>query len=77
MTSKRRGNERKAKTRAKVRLTKWGLGSDDPARVGKWASTHGKPCSCYMCGNPRRHFGEKTRQELIADINFEEMKGEI
>ena len=24
-------------------------------------------CSCSMCGNPRRHFGEKTRQELLAE----------
>ena len=22
------------------------------------------PCSCFACGNPRRHFGEKTRQEI-------------
>ena len=21
------------------------------------------PCSCAMCGNPRRHFGKKTLQE--------------
>ena len=25
------------------------------------------PCSCVMCGNPRRHFGQKTRQELLAE----------
>ena len=24
-----------------------------------------KPCSCFMCGNPRRCFGEKTRQEIL------------
>jgi len=23
----------------------------------------GKPCSCFMCGNPRKHFSEKTMQE--------------
>lgn len=22
-----------------------------------------KPCSCWMCGNPRRHLGEVTLQE--------------
>lgn len=27
-------------------------------------STHRKPCSCTGCGNPRRHFGERTRPEL-------------
>lgn len=24
-------------------------------------------CSCWSCGNPRRHFGAKTRQEKRAD----------
>jgi len=23
-------------------------------------------CSCWMCGNPRRYFGERTLQERIA-----------
>lgn len=27
------------------------------------------PCSCHMCGNPRRHWGEYTQQERVADIN--------
>jgi len=22
-------------------------------------------CSCWMCGNPRRFFGELTRQEML------------
>lgn len=26
-----------------------------------------KPCSCWMCGNPRRHLGEKSLQERSAD----------
>lgn len=25
-------------------------------------------CSCSMCGNPRRHFGLRTRAEMIADL---------
>ncbi len=25
------------------------------------------PCSCYMCGNPRKHFKEKTIQERRHD----------
>ena len=25
-------------------------------------------CSCHMCGNPRRAWGEKTRQELRAEM---------
>ena len=31
-----------------------------------------KPCSCSCCGNPRRHFNEKTRKEIINNINFKE-----
>jgi len=27
-------------------------------------------CSCWMCGNARRHFGQKTLQELKADEKF-------
>ncbi len=27
-------------------------------------------CSCWMCGNPRKCFGEKTRQEALATLNF-------
>lgn len=23
-------------------------------------------CSCWMCGNPRKYFNEKTKQELIS-----------
>jgi len=26
------------------------------------------PCSCFMCGNPRRHFEEKTIQEKKFDL---------
>jgi len=28
------------------------------------------PCSCPMCGNPRRHLGQKTVQERKADEAF-------
>ncbi len=27
-------------------------------------------CSCWMCGNPRKYFGEKTRQEIIFEEIF-------
>ncbi|MTH94752.1 hypothetical protein E1297_01780 [Roseibium sp. RKSG952] len=26
-------------------------------------SDHLASCSCYMCGNPRKYFGERTLQE--------------
>jgi len=25
-------------------------------------------CSCHMCGNPRKHWKEKTLQEKIAEL---------
>jgi len=35
------------------------------------------PCSCYMCGNPRRHWGylpmQEVRQHLNADSQCEEI----
>lgn len=35
------------------------------------------PCSCYMCGNPRRHWGtlpiREVRQHLEADAQYEEV----
>lgn len=31
-----------------------------------WAN-HLQGCSCFMCGNPRKHWGEPTMQERRAD----------
>jgi len=35
------------------------------------------PCSCYMCGNPRRHWGylpmQEVKQHLNADSQYEEV----
>ena len=46
-----------------------------------WFRKITKPCSCYMCGNPRRQklFNPKdriTQQEKRADISFEEQVNE-
>ncbi len=36
-----------------------------------------KPCSCYVCGNPRKHFKHRTVQEKKFDLRFnEEIKEE-
>ena len=34
-------------------------------------------CSCACCGNPRKHFGEVTRQEIIEQIRTDEQLKEI
>lgn len=31
-------------------------------------ANHLQTCSCYACGNPRKHFNEKTLQEQRAEI---------
>ena len=62
----RRKEISKAKQRAyKVLKDSWAYNPEDidPKNIGKVASTHGKPCSCYMCGNPRKYFKELTIQE--------------
>lgn len=39
----------------------------DEAQIGYLAhSPHN--CSCHMCGNPRKHWKEKTMQEKRADL---------
>lgn len=27
-----------------------------------------KKCSCVLCGNPRKHFNEPTKQEMIWEL---------
>jgi hypothetical protein len=39
-----------------------GVHRDDPRRIGQMARAR-KLCSCWMCGNPRRYFGEPTLSE--------------
>lgn len=34
-------------------------------------------CSCWMCGNPRKFWGEKTLPEYIADISESEQRAEL
>jgi hypothetical protein len=51
----------------------------DSAALGRHVNTPAK-CSCWMCGNPRRYFDEKSRQERIQDemldVEFE-VKGVV
>jgi hypothetical protein len=43
-----------------------GYAKGNPRLIGRLAHTR-TICSCPMCGNPRRHFKIKTRQELLAE----------
>jgi hypothetical protein len=44
---------------------------DDPRRIGRHVTTPAA-CSCWMCGNPRRFFKDKTVQEKIWDGKLRE-----
>lgn len=52
----------------------WGFSDDMITKraIGHTASTHGKPCSCWMCGNPRKYWNEKTKQEVLEEIKDSE-----
>lgn len=66
----RRHAEARAKARARRKLrARWNWTppdgvplEQDPGRVGCLARTPA-PCSCFACGNPRRHFGELLMSE--------------
>lgn len=60
----RRHHEQRIKSR--VRRYYGGLAVDDPRYIGKIAHAR-RLCSCWMCGNPRRHWGQATIQELRAN----------
>ena len=70
----RRNCDKKAKAKARNSLmAKWPMdGKTDDKRIGRLASTHCKPCSCEMCGNPRKFFGEKTLREKRSDLNMDD-----
>lgn len=67
----RRSCEKKAKRKAQNSMI--GVGMDQRG-IGKLAHCHCKPCSCEMCGNPRKFFNEKTLREKRSDIDLKEVK---
>lgn len=52
---------KKAKRRLKTWDQKYVFESDLQTRRDT-----GQPCSCWMCGNPRKHFSKLTIQEIKA-----------
>jgi hypothetical protein len=52
--------------------TRWGTGNicediEHDRLKAKVLRDHLKNCSCYMCGNPRKFWNERTMQERIFD----------
>jgi hypothetical protein len=58
----------RAKARA-ARFVRWLFAGDrewvSAKRIARYAVDR-TPCSCPMCGNPRKWVGEVTRQEMLA-----------
>lgn len=50
----------------------WGdlHGGLNEKQLGMVVSTP-RHCSCWMCGNPRKYFGHKTRQEIMASTDVD------
>ena len=44
---------------------------DIPIEKFTWLKHTSNPCSCMGCGNPRKHFKDKTVQEKKAEQRFQ------
>lgn len=55
----------------KKKVEKYYGGTKSDRDKGRLAHTR-TPCSCAMCGNPRKHFKKVTLQEMIKDEDFHE-----
>lgn len=63
----RRTQEVQSKLRA-VEVLKTRLDREPTnAEIGRVAAVHGRDCSCWMCGNPRKHFNQKTLKEQALE----------
>ena len=66
--SENRHHENRLKKYTKKIISKWFSKEPTEKQIGKNYSVHASGCSCKACGNPRKHFGEKTLQEKKAGI---------
>ncbi len=67
--SERRHHYRRLKNAHRKRLFWWWREELSNEIIASYATT-GTKCSCWMCGNPRHHHGQITKQEKINDINY-------
>lgn len=70
--SENRHHENRLKKYTKKIISTWFSSEPTKEQIGKNYSVHASGCSCKACGNPRKHFNEKTIQEKKADIKDEE-----
>ena len=66
MRARRRQDEKRMKARARRIMAQWWTEGDPPARaVGRFAATHGRPCSCWLC---RGHKEVPPKRERGFDL---------
>jgi hypothetical protein len=70
----RKHHEKRLKEKSKKILKGFGKTEITEKDIGKTFQTHGAKCSCYACGNPRKHFGEKTLGEIRANISGKDLE---
>ena len=51
-----------------IKQTKIGRETESIEQRARYLVQTPCPCSCAMCGNPRKHFGERTIQERRLGI---------
>lgn len=69
-----RGRAWRRHQRARLKAARkhyWNGWRSDPSASSRLVKTP-TPCSCAMCGNPRKYFGEPTLQEQRADQDHQE-----
>ncbi|MEW4569411.1 hypothetical protein AB1L88_16220 [Tautonia sp. JC769] len=64
----RRHHRSRMIARAKRSIKLSFMSTRERERFARKAHDHLASCSCWMCGNPRRWFGEPTRQERRAEL---------
>jgi hypothetical protein len=65
----RRIHRRRVMRNRKNYYAMWVERADAKTVLGRLART-ATPCSCAGCGNPRKYFNQKTRQELRSVLSY-------
>lgn len=70
----RRHHASRKRKQAKHLVSRWGV--EDVEEKACRMGDNMKQCSCYMCGNQRK-FGVRTKQEILAELDYEESLQEL
>jgi len=55
----------------------WLYNREDAEKWSRRSANHMASCSGACCGNPRRHFNERTIAEKKADLSFKDQVEEV